>query len=266
MSEPTLVLRRDDYRAQVGNFLGWGFDPLGWDENQTQTINIIVESGYRQFLYPEPMEGETSSYDWSFIKPTAQLSFAINASEIHLPDDFGGADGPLTILTSTTTAQPWRIEWRNEGEIRRMYSVNPTMTGPPMYGAIIPKRGTGPTDGQRFNLLIFPIADQPYTFQLAYYINPDALTGDQPFAYGGVQHVETILESCLAIAEERFDDSHSVHAEKFKTRLMASISMDRRNKPQKTGYNGDRSDNVAWERYNPHYWAPPATYNGGSFG
>lgn len=271
--ESTLALQYQDLMGEVGLFLGWGrgayFGDTAWDTRQQNIIDRTVASGLRQFYYPPPAQGMTGSYDWSFLKPTALLDFPPGVDLIPLPDDFGGFEGPLTLQTTGSTAQPWRIEWRNEGDIRRMYSLTPSQTGPPIYASETPVKGTVATAGQRFQLLIFPVADMDYTLQCQYYIHPDYLSGAFPYAYGGPAHAETILESCLAIAEERLDDvakGQGPHGIKFMERLLASISMDRRHKPQKIGRNLDRSDDDG-RRGNPHDWgwSPNNTYNGSSF-
>lgn len=244
---------------------GPDFNDSVWNAAQIVDIDFCVASGLRCFYFPPPVEG-ASSYEWSFLRPVATIPFPVNTSVVPLPDDFGGFEGNLTILTSGSTAQPWRIEWKNEGSIREMYSVCPTQSGPPMFAAVAPLKGTTGTAGQRFQLVMFPLADQTYTLQGTYYISPDFLSGAFPYAYGGAPHAETMLESCLAIAEQRRDDAMSVHTAKFKERLLASMSMDRRLKPQKLGLNRDRSDELGWNRQNVHYWAGAATYNGGSFG
>lgn len=269
--ESSLSLQYVQLKGEVGEFLGYGRGPDNgndslWNAAQISDIDFCVASGLRQFYFPPPAEGERGSYDWSFLKPTASCPFVSGATTVLLPDDFGGFEGPVTLLTTSTTAMPWKIEWRNEGSLREMYAVNPSMTGPPMFCAQMPLKGTTGTQGQRFQLLLFPAADQDYTLQFQYYIAPDYLSGAFPYAYGGAPHAETILESCLAIAEQRRDDATSVHTAKFKERLLASISMDRRNKPQKLGPNNDRSDELGWNRQNVHWWSPAPTYNGQAFG
>lgn len=270
MAEPTLAIPWTELQARVGTFLGWGrgslvYNDLAWSSYQQFEIDGVIASGLRQFYYPPPMEGMTGSYDWSFLKPVWTADFPKSVSVVPMPDDFGGFEGPITILTTSQTSQPWRIEWRNEGMIREMYSRTPQMSGPPLYAAEQVIKGTTATQGQRFQLFLFPLADQDYQLQFQYYINPDFLNGAFPFAYGGPSHAETILESCYAVAEVRQDDSSSVHAAKFQERLAASISMDRRNKPQSLGYNADRSDCRRSGRTNLHWFAPAATYNGNSF-
>jgi hypothetical protein len=268
--ESTLSLKLSDLQAKLGTFLGWGrgaaFQETAWSTSQQAVIDDCTQSGLRRFYWPTPADGQQTSYDWSFLKPTSTADFPQGAQYVPLPDDFGGFEDQITLLTTNSTAQPWRVEWRNEGELRRMYSVTPVMTGPPMYAATQPLKGTTPTQGQRFQLFLFPAADQDYTLQFQYYIAPDYLTGATPYSYGGAQHTETILESCLAIAEERLDDASGIHAQAFASRLSASIAMDRRLKPQKIGPNLDRSDRQGWERRDVHYYAPAATYNGGGFG
>lgn len=252
---------------------GWGqgakFGDVAWTPYQQSLLDDCVASGLRRFYWPEPMEGSDSSYDWSFMHPTASLPLASGASTINLPDDFGGFEGQVTVLSTSSTSMPWKIEWRNEALIREKYSVTPTMTGPPMFCAEVPLKGTTGTQGQRFQLLLFPLADQAYTLQVQYYVSPDFITsGTFPYAYGGATHTETILESCMAVFEERQDDmvpGTGPHGVAFRQRLAASVSMDRRNKPQKLGPNRDRSDLPDWQRGDTHFWQGAATYNGTTF-
>ena len=70
------------------------------------------------------------------------------------------------------------------------------------------------------------------------------LSQTNPYPLGGMQHGETILESCLSIAEQRLNDGQKgQHWQQFMTRLAASISYDRRSfTPGFLGYNADRSD------------------------
>ncbi len=129
-----------------------------------------------------------------------------------------------------------------------------------MSVALRPKKGTTIGRGQRFEFYLWPIADQDYTLAFTYSLLMDALTGDHPFCYGGAMHAETILESCLAVAESRLDDSMTVHAVEFQRRMIASISQDRRSKPAHLGYNGDHSDRYRWDR--ARHIGGRVTYNG----
>jgi len=245
MAESTLTLSWSDMQGEVGFFLGYGRGAdnaeAAWTDIQKAAINSIIRSGLRQFYFPPPIEGQESSYDWSFMKPRAQVDFPNKAQKINLPDDFGGFEGQI-VITASTSQLWWPIDLKNEGTVAQLYSETPTSTGRPWVAALQWQKGTQATQGQRANLWLFPAADTDYKLEFQYYILPDYLDHAFPFAYGGMLHVETILESCLAVAEQRLDDATGVHTAKFNERLMASINADRRNKPQKIGYNGDRSD------------------------
>lgn len=269
MAEPTLAQSYTDLQADVGYLLGWGRGAargdLAFSARQQATIDDCIKSGLRQFYYPPPLPGERTSYDWSFLKPTASLQLRPGLQVIPLPDDYGGFDGQVVIVPTGNTCQPWPIEWENEGRLRQRYACSPGLVAPPRYVAIQWLKGTTSQAGQRAQLYFFPTADKLYTVTVPYYVNPDCLSATAPYAYGGAQHAETITESCLAIAEERVDDDRSVHAAKFLERLAASVAMDRKNKPQRIGYNGDRSDR-ANGRFGWWHWdAPTCTYNGSSF-
>lgn len=261
--ESTLSLQYRDLAGEVGAYLGYGrgtdLGDRAWTEKQAQAVRSCLASGLRQFYFPPPLKDEGSSYDWSFLKPVRNLTLASGAHTVALPDDFGGIEGPIT-LSSDSAQVPWEIPINLDINLNQMYSVTPDATGRPMYAAIQWLKGTSPQAGQRAQLLVYPIADAAYTLQVCYYILPDYLSGQLPYAYGGAQHAETILESCLAIAEQRLDDSSGVHSEKFRERLAASISLDRRSKPQNLGYNADRSDGY-YARHDRHYLGR-VTYNG----
>lgn len=250
MPESTLALKKQDFESKVGFDFGWGFGDtvagatiLGtYSDTQKQAIvTDCVESGLRQFYTPPPIEGVP--YDWSFLKPTATLHFASGESTIPLPDDFGGFEGRITI--TTTSSRIWfPVTIVNEGIVREQFAVNPDAVGSPKWASERWLKGTTADGSQRAELYIFPTSDQAYTLQVPYYILGDYLTGTRPYALGGAAHAETILESCLAIAEQRYRGGAGVHTAKFMERLAASIAQDRRLKPQSGGRNTDLSDCV----------------------
>ena len=254
---------------ELGVFAGWGRganfgtppDPA-WTSFQQQMIDSATKSGVRSFYYPDRLEGESSAWDWSFLHPTATLLLPQGVQQVVMPDDFGGFEGPVTLVATATTAWPYEIKWTNEGNIRQMYTVSPTMTGLPRFVAPSAMKGVGPARSTQWLMLVYPQTDQEYTLQCQYYVNPDAITTGNPYSWGGPQHAETILESCKAALERSLDDSITTHAIRFKERLAASIDMDRKAKSQRTGYNRDRSDDYGGRGYNSHWFTPPSTYNG----
>lgn len=256
MAESTLAIAYAEIAAEVGSYLGFGrgtnYSDPAWSTQQQNMIDSCCKSGLRQFYYPPPIDASGSTYDWSFLKPTASIGFASGTQTILLPDDFGGFEGVITVSPANNQVT-CPIYLYNEGYIREAYSENPLMTGRPIQAAIQPLKGTTGTTGQRFQLFFFPIADQAYTLFFQYYLLPDFINGTISYAYGGAQHAETILESCLAIAEQRIDGSQTVHSALFMQRLAASVGKDRQSKAQKLGYNRDNSDGTGWYRDWNHY-------------
>jgi hypothetical protein len=69
------------------------------------------------------------------------------------------------------------------------------------------------------------------------------MTGD--YLYGGSDHSETILYSCLSEAERRVDDEKGPMWERFQECLASSVMFDSRdNRSEHLGYNGDDSDGI----------------------
>ena len=236
MAESSLSMGYPEFCAEIGHFLGYSRTSGNWTAGQLAEIEAILNSGYRQFLTPPPLPGEQMSHEWSFIKPTTTLALVANDYDYTLPDDFGGIIGCFHWDTSNL----WpAIEERTPQQILEMRQGS-TTTGRPLYFAIRPRYSDG-TSGQRFEAIFYPTPDAAYTLTYHYVALLLKLSASYPYPFGGMAHAETILESCLAIAEERMDDAKAVHAQKWIERLVASVNSDRRRAPEFMGYNGDRS-------------------------
>lgn len=233
MPEPTLAVAYAALKQDVGFFLGYGRTEADWDATQTQNVERSVQGGLRKFYYCD--------HDWSFLRPVTTLTLAQGAGDVALPDDCGGVEGKVVINSPQNTAW-WPLDFCPVGTVYQRRAELPNATGRPTLCAIEVKKGTGQQRSSRYRLLFDRPADQEYTLKFQYYVNPDYLSGSFPYAYGGPQHAETLLESCLAVAEKILDGDATLHAAEFEKCLANSKGMDRRNKPQDFGYNGDSSD------------------------
>ena len=258
MSESTLTAAFDDLTGDVGFFLGWGRGAnngdTAWTTAQQAAIDRCVKGGLRNFYH--------CGYDWTFLRPIVSLALATGDRYVAVPDDFGGLEGPIAVSVSGSSGYGQVLV---TGDAGRLYAQAPDMTGPPEAVSIETVKGTKTVRGQRWQLHVYPQADQAYTLEFQYYLNPDYLTGSMPYAYGGPQHAETLLESCLAVAEKILNDAATLHAMEFEKRLSVSMDLDRRNKPQNFGYNADRSDwkhGRGWDRRNRLDQASPVTWFG----
>lgn len=266
MAESTLSIELTDLEAEVGQFLGWGrganFSETAWSANKQKSISDLVKSALRSFYFPSPLPGDASSYDWSFMRPTRQVILEAAASAADLPDDFAGMEGAVRLVSSGRAA--CEIKQTNEQVIRQRIFEVPDRTGAPDLCAVEAIKPSGQTKGTRYRLLVYPIADQAYTLEFQYYFAPDSLSVSFPYPHGGATHAETIKAACLAKAELYQDNEPGPMAANFLDRMRASVSLDRRNKGQSFGYNGDPSYNrggwrPGWRHYEQQN---PITFDG----
>lgn len=261
--ESTLSVPKSELEAEIARFFGYPSDPDDWSDRQRDAIVSIRKSGERQVYYPPQLPGAAGAYDWSFLKPIGSFTLEASASSVLLPDDFGQPEGECVVVRPGGTACIGSLRFGGIGTVIQRQAQFPDTTGQPQILCLEPLKGTATDAGQRSQLRVWPTADQAYTLRFQYYIHPNALSDNRPYTYGGMAHAELFIESCLAVAEQRLDDAMGIHTQKFMERLAASMSLDRRNKPQLTGYNGDRSDGLSLDRRrNMHGWGPTITFNG----
>ena len=238
MAESTLSLGYPDFVREVALLLGYSQTAGSRTATQTAEIDRLIQSGVRQFYHPPIVPGEAAPHEWSFLTPVKTLVTAADDYDYLLDDDFGGIIGPMTFGV-TEGYVPVRVI--GEGRIRFL-RMRGTVTGKPKFVAIRPRESNMAT-GQRFEALFWPTPNA--IFNLTYKCNAlqNKISVSYPYPLGGMAHGETVMESCLAIAEERMDDvGEGTHKAKFLERLAASVSIDRKaNSPEYFGYNADRS-------------------------
>lgn len=267
MAESTLSLTKDQLEAEAGEFLGFGrgsaAGDTAWTDRQSRTIAACVNSGLRMFYYPSPLPGESSSYDWSFIRPTRTIQVASGSNAVDMPDDFGGLEGSVRIVDNTVMRQ---VRQASEQFILQKRSQYPDRVGLAEWCAVTVPPKTSIAKGQRAMLSLFPTADQDYEIEFQYYLLPDSLQASFPYALGGGHHSETIKAAVKAAAEIYLDNQPGAMMQMFVDRMKASVSLDRRMKAQTFGYCGD--PNVGRGRFMPRRDGYPVsvTYNGNTFG
>lgn len=243
MAESTLALSKAELDAAIGDFLGYGRGASNgypaWSQRQQDWIDTARRGGLRAFYTASAgLNDGSEGYQWSFLRPRVRLLLSSGAQTVALPDDYHGLEGRIAIRGSSSQQfRPMPVV--GMGLVQESYSKTPTQTGTPQLAAIEPLRLQGGSRGQRFQLLVFPLADQDYTLEFVYFVNCDDISDARPYPYGGAQHAETITAACLAAAEQKVDDANGVQSQRFREMLLASILVDRRNKPQLTGYCGD---------------------------
>ncbi len=176
-----------------------------------------------------------------------------------LPDDYGGMEG---YMVHAEGANKPNIQIAGEGNIRRLRSGTTSRTDP-QFAAIRPKKQETTTTGQRFEIMFFPVPAIAYTLSYKMLVLPEALTDSITHPYGGAMHAETILASCLAIAETDEEEIRGRRWQEFQDRLAASIQIDKRMiSAEQFGYNRDNSDAVHQSGSMRHPQTYLVTYNG----
>ncbi|MEE8607817.1 MAG: hypothetical protein V3S55_09440 [Nitrospiraceae bacterium] len=163
--------------------------------------------------------------------------------DYNLPVNFGGIVGPTMSFDATTGFAP--IDITSESRINRLRQDNRvTQTFRPRLAAVRPISAAGSfsSDGTRWELMLWPIPDAVYTLHFRYLVAVDEPATESGILPGGMFHAETIMASCLAIAETMLEPAPRVRLrhEAFMQRLTASVSMDRQLfTPDTLGIEGD---------------------------
>ncbi len=157
-----------------------------------------------------------------------------------LDDQFGSLAGDITYDDG---AQNQPVSVVGEGQIMAWRARFPSRTGLPKNVAVRAKAiPTGTSDGQRFELLVWPQPNDDYTLNYRYNVQVNKIDGTNNYPVGGMQHGETILASCLDVAERSAGHTSGVEHGNFMTRLAASIALDSQTMAPKTlGYGGGKS-------------------------
>lgn len=176
--------------------------------------------------------GDATSASGSTFSITADYNYP-------LPRNVAGLEGDLTYRAADS--RWFTVRLVPEGSIRRKRQQT-SVSAYPQYAAYRPLIMDG-TEGQRLELMVWPNVGTAYTLDYRFNVNPPRLSGDNVYPYGGPQHAETILRSCMAVAELATTDQRGERWSLYQERLAGSIAWDQGTMtPEHMGYNYDGSD------------------------
>lgn len=226
-------------QSELGFFLGYGRGALysepAWDAYTQRTIDQFTEAGCRRVY-------QAYKY-WSFLCPVASLTLASGSSTLELPLDWSGANGDCLVVPATGNSRTRTLHFANSGRVRAAIAEYPSMTGIPEMVCEEPIRGTKVDSPQKNQLRFYPVADQAYTVQVAYYLVPAATEGKLPYVYGGPELAQLFVDACLAEADNLLFGRLGDRQQIFSASLKTAIENDQRHKPTDLGLN------TTWERY-----------------
>lgn len=246
----------------IGNQMTFGPNPALWSATQAQQVKMVLETGLRKFYNAPTAPGEKTPWNWSFLRPVHTFEFIAGQYIYDLPEDFAMFYGQMIYAPGSAALYP-PVEIVSERQVMRRLQFNEASTRPRL-AAVRPKPPT-PGIGTRYELVVWPTPDDAYEVTFRYQFNPGSLDEEVALPFGGQEHMQTVIEACLAAAEEATGEP-GVHSQLFLVCLQASVARDKdRHAPDTLGQNTDRSDRVMdpWQYQNFHGCnGNVVTYNG----
>lgn len=244
----------------IGDQLGHGPHPATWTHPQAQRVKLVLETGLRKFYHPTILPGERYSHQWAFLRPTVHLTLISGQFRYDLPEDFAMFEGEMFYAPGAAVLyRPVRLV--SEHQIQRQLQRTEAGSRPTIFAYRI--KSPDAAAGTAYEVLFWPVPEQDYELAYRYSINPDTLKEEAALPFGGQPHMQTIIEACLAAAEESMG-TPGVHTVAFLECLRASVSHDRQvNCPPTLGTTYDPSDTpldpyASWHDHDEEI----VTYNG----
>ena len=163
--------------------------------------------------------------DDTTVAAAAGSGYTLRRHYYDLPDDFGGmvSDG-FTYRRDEQFHLP-DITIVSERDIRQIdRAFNNDIY--PSIAALIPIPPTA-TQSSRWKVTFYPLAETQYFVEYRYEAIPPVIDATNDYPYGATEHGETIIASCLDMAEQKIKGSYDLH-QGFLERLTQSVMHDRR--------------------------------------
>jgi hypothetical protein len=257
MSESTLSISYADLLAEVGGFLGYGVDSTAWNAAKLAEVDRYIQSGIRNFYYPPAVSGIPAGYEWSFLNPSATIDTIAADDAMDLPDALSRITGNLH-FAPVHNCTPVTII--SEGQMMAL-KARTTTNAKPKCAAVRSKVSDG-ASGQRLEIVFWPTPDAAYTLSYRYEAYSGKLTTAKPYPLGGMKHSELIIESCLAVAEQRANDERGAHTDRFAEMLVAGIEIDKKTGARFFGQMGENYETSGGRSRRNFGTTYPVTYKG----
>jgi hypothetical protein len=185
----------------------------------------------------------------------------VSDGDYQLDADHGGFHQEAYFAAADNALYP--VSFTNPSEILMSRQRNVTTSSPSGYPTRAAERPdtSDNTAVHRRILMVCPTPDGIYTLHYIKMLIEGDIASATNYPLGGEQHSETVLASCLAVAELQEESRAGGQREDFFRRLQASVALDRKSySPVNFGYNGDNSDVPDFR--GGRRFLNPATYEG----
>ena len=161
-----------------------------------------------------------SEREWSFLKPAETLAVANGSLTTDLPANYRSNCYNFHFDTPQYNIRRMEID-----ELIRLRTAVPNLISIVTHYAIRPKPQDS-SQGQRFEILFYPLPQDDMTLACEYTINPTMPVNDSDYLPGGPLHDNAILFAALAYAEQIATKAAGPHTAQYNKLLASSIDRD----------------------------------------
>lgn len=239
MAESTLSLTYMVIADEICDLLGWPAYSSCVSAEKAR-VQSYMKSGLRQFYIAHPWRFLTPEVNDIYTTDT-RASGGTAAANVPMEDGFGGMAGPVSFYLDYRWLP---LETVTASRMRDLRQYSGQSASKPQALAIVQvdEAQMAADKGTRWYMYLWPTPDQAYQMMFSYHLLPPAWDGsaDDTYPFGGMTVSEAILQSCLAITEQRANDTLGIHTELYQKALIEAIKAEGVNQsPQILGYNGD---------------------------
>ena len=224
----SLRLTFSDFYTKVYNFSVAPGTPTGDDLTAAQDI---VYRAYRRFLYPASFVTK-KTHIWSWLKKEATLILEASKDEYLLPQDFDALNRPF--MFTMNTGRYGSITKTSMAKLMIEKSYN-TINSWPLMCAIYPESVSKTVD-QNKKVIFWPAPTGVYQLNYSYVCEPPKPTAATEVFLGDALTDETLLQVCLAVAEQESDEKIGIQSQLADQQVQALILKDSNDAPDTVGY------------------------------
>ena len=224
----SLRLTFSDLYTKVHNFTVAPGTPTGDDLTAAQDI---VYRAYRRFLYPVSFVTK-KTHLWSWLKKEATLQLESGKDEYLLPQDFDALHRPF--MYTLNTGRYGAITKTSMDKLMLEKSYN-SINSWPLLCAIYPE-SVSTTVSQNKKVIFWPVPNGTFQLNYSYVCEPPKPTVATDIFMGDCLTDETLLQVCLAVAEQDSDEKIGVQSQLADQQVQALILKDSGDAPNTVGF------------------------------
>lgn len=226
----SLQLNFEDCYTKVSEQIGWTSSP---GATNLALAKDVVHRGYRRFLRPIDMR-TGKKHTWSFLVKHNVLNTKNSEWIYNLPTNFHSV---YSVFTHEKDSGYPPMQSITIAKINQMRAGVDSTNFPHFYSI-----RTGPyvkEIGTTYEVAFFETPNANYRLNYSYIIRPPKLSATTDLFVGGDFASEVILEHCLAVAEQEYDEVIGVHTQAAMELTQQLISNDEPIIPDSVGKNID---------------------------